>query len=33
MTNDQIAALIDRHIDGWSHRDPTALSHVRPSRI
>jgi steroid delta-isomerase-like uncharacterized protein len=26
MTNDQIAALIDRHIDGWTRRDPAALS-------
>ena len=26
MTNDQITAMIDRHIDGWNRRDPTALS-------
>ena len=26
MTNDQIAGLISRHIDGWNRRDPTTLS-------
>jgi steroid delta-isomerase-like uncharacterized protein len=26
MTNDQVTALIDRHIDGWNRRDPTILA-------
>jgi predicted ester cyclase len=26
MTNDQIAAFIGRHADGWNRRDPLALS-------
>ncbi len=26
MTNEQIAALIGRHTDGWNRRDPHALS-------
>jgi steroid delta-isomerase-like uncharacterized protein len=27
MTTAQVTTLIDRHIDGWRRRDPTALSH------
>jgi steroid delta-isomerase-like uncharacterized protein len=27
MSTDQMTALIDRHIEAWSRRDPTALSH------
>jgi steroid delta-isomerase-like uncharacterized protein len=35
MTTDQITALIDRHIDAWNRRDPTALSsnHARDGVI